>query len=102
MSVHRQVSAIVEHYFDVDVTEAQRSLNAAGEPWHCKIERAGSDELLNGDIKRTVGQVRPRDRDALKAATRKWLHPRQKHNAMTNRHDYPNSPDGTCKALTVI
>jgi len=69
---------------------------------HCKIERAGSDELLNGDIKRTVGQVRPRDRDALKAATRKWLHPRQKHNAMTNRHDYPNSPDGTCKALTVI
>jgi len=24
------------------------------------------------------------------------------YNAMTNRHDYPNSPDGTCKALTVI
>ena len=36
------------------------------------------DELLNGDIKRAIGQVRPRDRQALKAATRKWLHRRQK------------------------
>jgi transposase len=36
------------------------------------------DELLNGDIKRVVGQVRPRDREAMKAATRKWLHHRQK------------------------
>jgi transposase len=36
------------------------------------------DELLNGDIKRAVGQVRPRDREAMKAATRKWLHRRQK------------------------
>ncbi len=36
------------------------------------------DELLNGDIKRAVSQVRPRDRDAMKAATRKWLHRRQK------------------------
>jgi len=40
------------------------------------------DELLNGDIKRAVGQVRPRDRDALKAATRKWLHRRQKQPAI--------------------
>jgi hypothetical protein len=36
------------------------------------------DELLNGDIKRVTGQTRPRDREALKAATRKWLHRRQK------------------------
>ena len=36
------------------------------------------DELLNGDIKRAVSQVRPRDRQAMKAATRKWLHRRQK------------------------
>lgn len=36
------------------------------------------DELLNGDIKRAVSQVRPRDREAMKAATRKWLHRRQK------------------------
>lgn len=36
------------------------------------------DELLNGDIKRAIGQARPRDRDAMKAATRKWLHRRQK------------------------
>lgn len=36
------------------------------------------DELLNGDIKRAVSQVRPRDRHALKTATRKWLHRRQK------------------------
>ena len=36
------------------------------------------DELLNGDIKRAVSQARPRDRDAMKAATRKWLHRRQK------------------------
>jgi transposase len=36
------------------------------------------DELLNGDIKRVVGQARPRDRAAMKAATRKWLHRRQK------------------------
>lgn len=36
------------------------------------------DELLNGDIKRVIGQARPRDREALKAATRKWLHRRQK------------------------
>jgi transposase len=36
------------------------------------------DELLNGDIKRAVGQARPRDREAMKAATRKWLHRRQK------------------------
>jgi transposase len=36
------------------------------------------DELLNGDIKRAVSQARPRDRDAMKTATRKWLHRRQK------------------------
>lgn len=36
------------------------------------------DELLNGDIKRAVGQARPRDREAMKAATRVWLHRRQK------------------------
>jgi len=36
------------------------------------------DELLNGDIKRAVCQARPRDRDAMKSATRKWLHRRQK------------------------
>jgi hypothetical protein len=36
------------------------------------------DELLNGDIKRAVGQARPRDRKAIKPATRKWLHRRQK------------------------
>lgn len=36
------------------------------------------DELLNGDIKRAVCQARPRDQEALKAATRKWLHRRQK------------------------
>ena len=36
------------------------------------------DELLNGDIKRVIGQTRPRDREALKMATRKWLHRRQK------------------------
>lgn len=36
------------------------------------------DELLNGDIKRAIGQARPRDRDAMKTATRKWLHRRQK------------------------
>ena len=36
------------------------------------------DELLNGDIKRAVSQARPRDRDAMKSATRKWLHRRQK------------------------
>ena len=36
------------------------------------------DELLNGDIKRAVGQARPRDREAMKTATRKWLHRRQK------------------------
>ena len=36
------------------------------------------DELLNGDVKRVIGQARPRDRDALKAAARKWLHRRQK------------------------
>ena len=36
------------------------------------------DELLNGDIKRVIGQARPRDRQALKTATRKWLHRRQK------------------------
>ena len=40
------------------------------------------DELLNGDIKRAVGQVRPRDREAMKAATRKWLHRRQKQPAI--------------------
>ena len=28
------------------------------------------DELLNGDIKRAVGQARPRDREAMKTATR--------------------------------
>lgn len=36
------------------------------------------DELLNGDIKRVIGRTRPRDREALKTATRKWLHRRQK------------------------
>jgi len=36
------------------------------------------DELVNGDIKRVIGQTRPRDREALKMATRKWLHRRQK------------------------
>ena len=36
------------------------------------------DELLNGDIKRVIGQARPRDREALQAATRKLLHRRQK------------------------
>lgn len=36
------------------------------------------DELLNGDVKRAISQVRPRDREAMKAATRKWLHRRQK------------------------
>lgn len=36
------------------------------------------DELLNGDIKRAVSQARPRDRQAMKSATRKWLHRRQK------------------------
>lgn len=36
------------------------------------------DELLNGDIKRAVSQARPRDRDAMQTATRKWLHRRQK------------------------
>ena len=36
------------------------------------------DELLNNDIKRVISQARPRDRAALKAATRKWLHRRQK------------------------
>lgn len=36
------------------------------------------DELLNGDVKRVIGQARPRDREALKAAARKWLHRRQK------------------------
>ena len=36
------------------------------------------DELLNGDIKRAVSQARPRDRESMKAATRKWLHRRQK------------------------
>lgn len=36
------------------------------------------DELLNGDIKRVIGQARPRDRQALQAAARKWLHRRQK------------------------
>lgn len=40
------------------------------------------DELLNGDIKRALGQVRPRDRDAMKTATRKWLHRRQKQPAI--------------------
>jgi len=40
------------------------------------------DELLNGDIKRAVSQVRPRDRQAMKAATRKWLHRRQKQPAI--------------------
>lgn len=40
------------------------------------------DELLNGDIKRAVSQVRPRDRQAMKAATRKWLHRRQKQPAV--------------------
>jgi transposase len=40
------------------------------------------DELVNGDLKRAVGQVRPRDRDAMKAATRKWLHRRQKQPAV--------------------
>jgi transposase len=36
------------------------------------------DELLNGDIKRVMGQARPRDREAMKTAARKWLHRRQK------------------------
>lgn len=36
------------------------------------------DELLNGDIKRVIGHTRPRDRLAMKTATRKWLHRRQK------------------------
>ena len=36
------------------------------------------DELLNGDIKRVIGHARPRDREAMKTATRKWLHRRQK------------------------
>ena len=40
------------------------------------------DELVNGDLKRAVGQVRPRDREAMKAATRKWLHRRQKQPAI--------------------
>jgi transposase len=40
------------------------------------------DELLNGDIKRAISQVRPRDRQAMKAATRKWLHRRQKQPAV--------------------
>jgi hypothetical protein len=40
------------------------------------------DELLNGDIKRAVGQVRPRDREAMKAAARKWLHRRQEQPAI--------------------
>ena len=40
------------------------------------------DELLNGDIKRALGHVRPRDRDAIKTATRKWLHRRQKQPAI--------------------
>jgi transposase len=40
------------------------------------------DELLNGDIKRALGQVRPRDRQAMKTATRKWLHRRQKQPAI--------------------
>jgi hypothetical protein len=40
------------------------------------------DELLNCDIKRAVGQVQPCDRDALKAATRKWLDRCQKQPAI--------------------
>jgi transposase len=57
------------------------------EPRHHQIElfflpgyapELNPDELLNGDIKRAIGQARPRDRDAMKAATRKWLHRRQK------------------------
>jgi transposase len=40
------------------------------------------DELLNGDIKRAVSQARPRDRQAMKSATRKWLHRRQKQPAV--------------------
>jgi len=36
------------------------------------------DEMLNGDIKRVIGQVRARDREQMKAAIRKWLHRRQK------------------------
>jgi len=40
------------------------------------------DELLNGDIKRAVSQVRLRDRQAMKAASRNWLHRRQKQPAV--------------------
>jgi len=49
------------------------------------------DELLNGDIKRAVGQARARDRDTMKAATRKWLHRRQKQPAiLANFFDEPH------------
>jgi transposase len=36
------------------------------------------DELLNHDVKQAVGKTRPRDRDAMKAALRAWLHRRQR------------------------
>jgi len=61
------------------------------EPRHAQIElfflpgyapELNPDELLNGDIKRAVSQARPRDRQAMKSATRKWLHRRQKQPAV--------------------
>jgi transposase len=36
------------------------------------------DELLNHDVKQAVGKTRPRDREAMKAAVRAWLHRRQR------------------------
>jgi transposase len=36
------------------------------------------DELLNADIKRAIAQQRPRDREALRRDTRRWLHHRRK------------------------
>jgi transposase len=36
------------------------------------------DDLLNHDVKQAVGKTRPRDRDAMKAAVRAWLHRRQR------------------------
>jgi transposase len=69
-SVHR--AATVTQWFEDHAARIERFFLPGYAP------DLNPDELLNGDIKRVIGQTRPRDRFALKTAARKWLHRRQK------------------------
>jgi hypothetical protein len=61
-------NAVVNDLSGTDVTEVSVNLAVAGYALDL------SPGTVNGDLKGAVGQVPPRDRDAMKAATGKWLH----------------------------